>query len=183
MSETFMDHAPNTDPRQRFESLRTNDWQPTFHLTRTVADCADHINRPHEDYPDRVKDTIKAIDEAVSEVRRLMAKNGQPILSSDIAVAAHRRIFSDHGDQAGRWRRVNVRVADHVAPDHQIIGKLMEQLDQAFALENPTRRDLEDWYYCFETVHGFRDGNGRCGGVTVAAIHFALHGLYLTPGQ
>lgn len=183
MTETFMDKAPPVNPRQQFESLRTNGWQPRLHLTESVAECADHINRPHEDYPARVNDTIKAIDEAVTEVRRLKAKPGEPILSSDIAVAAHRRIFSDHGDQAGRWRRVNVRVADHIAPDHQLVGKLMTQLDHAYALQNPSRRDLEDWHFCYETVHPFRDGNGRTGGVTIAAIHFALHGIYLTPGE
>ena len=164
-----------------FADLRSNDWAPSFHGRADAAKTADDINLPHEDYPDRVLATIKAIEDLN---RRLeLAGPGTIPPSSDLARQAHRTIFPDHGARAGQWRQVNVRVGNHLAPHWELVEGLMQQLDAAYQDMEVNRENLCHWYFDFETIHPFVDGNGRSGGVVVAAIYRSLSGIYLTPGQ
>ncbi len=64
----------------------------------------------------------------------------------------------DPGHNLGGYRNVNVQVGFHVAPDWQEVKRLMDQLLVEGADLSP-----DAWYREFETIHPFRDGNGRTG--------------------
>ena len=42
--------------------------------------------------------------------------------------------------------------------------------------------NLRKWYFDFNTIHPLKDGNGRTGGIVVAAASQLKYGIYLTPG-
>ena len=147
---------------QYFRHLRIAPWNPTFKWVDSIAEAADMINRPHEDYPTRIPTTHLAIDSKVSPI------------SARALRKTHKNVFGDtpHG---GKFRKVNVRVGHHVAPKHSQVSALMKDLcdihthlikaDKDYA--RPTQA-LIDWYTDFETIHPFQDGNGRVGGIVVA---------------
>ena len=165
-----------------FQDLRIMPWEPHFHLTRTVDEAAENINRPHEDYPNRILATRQAITNLLAQFPS--AADLQEAFSNDILLQVHRTIFADarHG---GSWRQIPVRVSHHVPPEPDLIPKLMEQLAEAYRGQITDQRRLTAWHKDFETIHPFADGNGRVGGAMVA---FASHRLapaqgFLTPGQ
>ena len=45
----------------------------------------------------------------------------------------------------------------------------MEQLEDNYLRAIPTSDHLIDWYSDFQSIHPFQDGNGRVGGIIVAA--------------
>ena len=166
-----------------FQDLRSNAWFPRFHHLEDLDRCADTINLPHEDYPRRSAATRQAIVD-LEETVRDSSRNANafpPVIKT--VQDLHRAIFSDHGARAGQWRTVNVRVADHLAPDWSLLPNLMNQLEILYQDTEVTLDNLVAWYYDFETIHSFVDGNGRTGGVFIAALHHLRFGAYLTPGQ
>ena len=85
---SFMKEAGITREPPFFKSLRLNDWVPRFHWGDDVTACADAINRPHEDYPDRVADTERAI----RHVMELNQKaHGNLVISQDLITSTKRR--------------------------------------------------------------------------------------------
>lgn len=58
------------------------------------------------------------------------------------------------------YRTVNVRVGDSVKPDWPLVPSLMIDLSDAQGEHSP-----EKWFYRYEEVHPFRDGNGRTGAI------------------
>ena len=176
--QTFMPVEEGNSPF--FTGLRENDWKPVFHWLDDIEIVADRINQPHEDYPVRIPDTIQAIEYLLQMFKGHL---DAPYPESELARQVHRIMFPDHFDQAGQWRRVDVRVATHIAPKHQWLDKLMRELDFRYSEVTVTPETLQDWYFDFETIHPFVDGNGRAGGVVIAAISKLLTGRFLTPGQ
>ena len=85
-------------------------------------------------------------------------------------------------DRLPRPWRANERTA-HIAPNWEWMDKLMEELEQRYWDTEMSIQTLRHWYYDFNTIHPLRDGNGRTGGITVAAISYHLLGIYLTPGS
>lgn len=79
----------------------------------------------------------------------------------DDILAVH-TILGRHLNQpwVGRWRRVNVRVGKHVAPEWQKVPLLMMDFCQRYAT-----RYLTAWqaHNEFELIHPFQDLNGRTG--------------------
>ncbi|KKL91630.1 hypothetical protein LCGC14_1892770 [marine sediment metagenome] len=158
-----------------FDHLRKTPWEPTFDWVETALAAAHQINKWHEDYPRRVPATQAAL---ASE-----AELPFPI-SSHLLLRLHTEVF---GDQlfAGNWRGVWVRVGLHVPPGPKLIPGLMEELERAYAQHPLTLDSLEAWYTDFQTIHPYQDGNGRVGGIVVAAYAHALEPErgWLAPNQ
>ena len=160
-----------------FKSLRKNDWSPKFHWEPRLEQTADTINRPHEDYPNRTSATKDAIKSTA------LVLDSDPRITLELVRQIHKEVFPDHGVKAGQWRNINVQVADHLAPRWEWMDKLMEELEHAYLGLDLDQETLMNWYFDFNTIHPFRDGNGRTGGIVVATASYLRYGIYLTPGD
>ena len=177
---SFMKEAGITLEAPFFKSARQNDWEPLFHWTGQVADCAERINRPHEDYPRRIPDTERAIQYVMDLNLR---EEGKIAITQELVREVHRLMFPDHGARAGQWRQLNVRVATHLAPKWELMDNMMAELEHHYRPLELDEESLKKWYFDFETIHPYRDGNGRVGGAVIAGISFGRHRKFLTPGQ
>ena len=175
----LMEEAGITWESPFFKNLRLNDWNPRFHWEKTAGQAADAINLPHEDYPRRVKDTQTAIETVMDQLHQIQ----QPTITQDLIRGVHRQMFPDHGVRAGQWRQVNVTVATHLPPKWEWMDNMMSELEHHYSSLPLTPETLRHWYYDFETIHPLKDGNGRTGGVIIAALSHPFHGKFLTPGQ
>ena len=156
---------------RRFDNLRTGNWEPKFIQVDSVQEAADCINWVHADYPKFVGRTRDAIPTAT----------GAKYISTDRLSVVHSEIFEGEWVFAGLIRRGNVRVGNHQPPDWQQVTKLLRELQ--FHTRIATLNDLYDWYADFETIHPFQDGNGRVGGVIVAAYSKELTGDCHVPDE
>ena len=173
----FMQEIPQTRKAPFFTEFRKNDWIPHFHWEASIDRVADTINRPHEDYPARIPATKHAI-------LQLLPTLEDPVrITLSTLRQIHQTVFPDHGQRAGQWRTINVQVANHIAPRWEWMDKLMEKLEQRYWDIELSPENLRHWHYDFNTIHPLRDGNGRTGGIAVAAISYHLLGIYLTPGS
>lgn len=87
-----------------------------------------------------------------------------PPLSEQLLLEIHRRVLPA-SRIAGVWRRVAVRVADHVAPPPEDVPRLMAMLfahwrSPEFAALHPVEQAALA-HFEFAWVHPFKDGNGR----------------------
>ncbi|MBL0686530.1 MAG: Fic family protein [Sulfurospirillum sp.] len=84
--------------------------------------------------------------------------------SLDSLLDAHKILMSEILSSAGKLRAVNVQVGSHIAPPHEVVSNLMQDL---FGwLENSDEHPLIKscvFHYEFEFIHPFSDGNGRIG--------------------
>ena len=167
-----------TMPKRLFEHLRDTPWEPSFRLVTTLAEASTLINRPHEDYPYRVEATTVCIEWLLSRWSKEMHV-GQVNIS--VLRKIHATVFSG-STFAGLYRNetnppTNVVVSEHTAPHHSLINFLLTELELFLRL-HPIKsiEDLRNWYWDFETIHPFRDGNGRVGGIIVAAYSHQLPG-------
>lgn len=160
----------------RFADLRPGQpWIPRFRYAATLDECADGINRPHEDYPRRVPATADAIRSIVP--RQLKS------VTTELILEVHNTVFHD-APFAGRLRQIPVRIADFVPPHSNLLPRLLRNLELAYADQPMTTDALASWYADFETVHPFQDGNGRTGGIIIAALNRRNDSnRWLTPGQ
>lgn len=147
-------------------------FDPKFIKVTTVAECADYINKPHEDYPMRVNVTAEMIqyhiDMDVQFITDYMYKGIHGHIMSDLE--PHKR---------GQWRNTYVTVGNFqpCAP-FMIQGEIEEQGLNIIRFEGMDESDIIRWYRAFEIVHPFIDGNGRVGGVIVAVAS-----NYLSKGE
>ena len=77
---------------------------------------------------------------------------------------AHKVLMEDILKDAGTFRNVNVQVGEHIAPQHNMLSGLMQDLfswlkvsDEHMLLKSCI------FHYEFEFIHPFSDGNGRIG--------------------
>ncbi len=102
--------------------------------------------------------------------KRSRAATGE--LDRDLILALHRMLLGGIDDEiAGRYRQAGeyVRVGPHIAPAPEHVELMMEQITVAYTA------DLESWFLDkiarfhleFESIHPFRDGNGRIGRVLI----------------
>lgn len=147
----------------QFADLRQGDpWIPLFHSQPDLGACADRINRPHEDYPRRVVRTRRAIIEVIEINPRT--------ITTGLALKVHATVFPEAG-HAGTLRRGPVRIGRFVPPQPDLLPRLMENLETAYENRELDADTLASWYTDFETIHPFQDGNGRVGGIIVAALN------------
>ena len=158
-------------------------FNPTFTRVDNIAECADLINKPHGDYPRRVKSTIEMIE------YYLIFKC---ITESDCK-SIHSRIMDDmESRHRGRWRldiaflqKSDGSIID-LTPPFMIMGEIEEaQLFTWWFDDIIDASDVIRWYRTFEIIHPFMDGNGRVGGViaAVASYNFFNDGTMLAPCQ
>ena len=160
----------------RFADLRQGEpWIPYFHHQPTLRACADRINRPHEDYPRQVNATVQAI--------RKTLELHPAAITTGLILQVHSIVFAGE-PHAGRLRRVPVRIGRFIPPRPDLLPRLPENLEPAYAGAPLTADTLASWYTDFETIHPFQDGNGRTGGIIVAAPGRQNdRSRWLTPGR
>lgn len=148
-----------------FKHLRESTWNPTFIWMKSSIGAACQINSFHEDYPKYVGPTT-AILRVLNET-----KIGSQITISWL-LAIHSLIFHDQ-PFTERWRDINVTVGPHYPPSFKMVERYMLELESVYVITDIDK--LAEWYWDFETIHPFQDGNGRVGGVVVAAYSHSLH--------
>jgi len=99
--------------------------------------------------------------EAHNAVFLKMLEKRKPI-SNSILLEWHKHIFNQTKPElAGRYRDYNVRVGSHIAPKHQEVKKLMNQLIRFIQKEKENINPVElaaIVHYRFEKIHPFGDG-------------------------
>jgi fido (protein-threonine AMPylation protein) len=147
--------------------FRVRPWSPRFEWAKTTAEVAHAINRPHEDYPRRVAATER-------EVIRLSRVRLVPTIAEDLIRAVHGAVFFDT-DLAGSWKETDVFLSPGGRTVVSKVADLMSRLEGEYRGRITALPALKDWYIDFEGIHPFPDGNGRTGGIIVAAYSHQLH--------
>ncbi len=129
---------------------------PRFSIQQDARKSADIINLPHEDYPYRIKATKEAIK-----------MFPQAVLNKMIILGIHNHVMNDC-DFRGRRRDIQVYVGEDTPPPPLLIDNLIHELLEDCYKPESGRDDhmkqrLMDFYYRFEKIHPFEDGNGRVG--------------------
>ena len=151
---------------------------PEFIWVSDAHSAARLINKWHEDYPHRIPATEELINKYVKYVR-----NSYPDVLNIQLLDINKQVGFD-----GEWRKVDVRIGYDRPPHWREVPELMERLEKNFKLYPKDSEDkyeaLKEWYRQLETIHPFRDGNGRTGGIMVAAISkFYSVNKYMAPLQ
>jgi Fic family protein len=111
--------------------------------------------------------------------RGLLLRKDQPITMKTV-LELHESVFKGVKGDAGRWRRVNVRItgSTHTPPRMEKVVHEMEALLNEYDsrdIEGVEVFELGAWlHHGFESVHPFSDGNGRIGRLLVN-LHFLKH--------
>ena len=164
------------------------DFCPKFKPASSIREAAIEINLPHEDYPKRVDVTEEAIKMLVVEII-LTGTNGggHACMWRDYFLpyrirGIHQMIMADT-HHAGQFRQVDVTVNGNSVAPHYEVEQRMQDLawtwDALTSMADRWRNShtglpnfaeaITTWFRSFMKVHPFQDGNGRTGGVIVAA--------------
>lgn len=125
-----------------------------------------------------LRDVLETIQHETT-FRGLLLRKDLPI-TMQTALELHETVFKGMMADAGRWRRVNVRItgSTHTPPRMENVVREMEAL-----LKEYDSRDMQGeevfrfgaWFHHgFESVHPFSDGNGRVGRLLLN-LHFLKH--------
>ena len=152
-----------------FSSFRIVPFEPQFHWENSMGECADRINRPHEDYPRYVAHT----GQLLSCHHDRLWPGGSPWPDILNLQGIHQSIF--RGEKSSLFREHDVIVGLHKPPPWREVPRLMGELCEIYAELEPTPARIEEWYVDFETIHPYGDGNGRVGGVVVALMMYHHH--------
>ena len=141
----------------------------SFYIEQNLHSTAVAINKPHEDGMFFVETTAATL-EKVAGFRKFYLAD---------ALNIHAVIFRGRQDiPLGTFRSKEVTVGgDETCIPFKIAG----EIDKIFPVT--VEDDLIEFYTKFQKIHPFEDGNGRVGGVIVAALSFAKYGVYLAPNQ
>lgn len=160
-----------------FQKLITQalNWNASFIHCDTLLAVSDAINRPHEDYP--------ALVDATSECILYLEgwlEEGRPI-TSNLLLELHHYLFAGTQREhlGGRWRNHSVLVDGEFIPaPYLAIPDLMVHWCDWQKTE-----DMYFAYKVFQCIHPFSDGNGRMGGIILAAKHNVQQKSYVGPLQ
>ena len=114
-----------------------------------------------------------------STFRGLLLRKDQPITMQTV-LELHESVFKGVKADAGRWRRVNVRITGsaHTPPRMEKVVREMESLLKDYDTQDIQGAEvfrLGAWFHHgFESVHPFSDGNGRVGRLLLN-LHFLKH--------
>jgi len=150
-------------------------FNPTFIRVKTVDECADLINRPHEDYPQRVNVTAAIIRYHIEVDTDFVTTEGYKAMHSYI-------MYDMDVGSRGVWRTCHVTVGDATPCSPYLIQAEIErnQLQTLWFNKLVDDSDIIRWYRALMIVHPFKDGNGRVGGCIAAiASHYLSKGEYL----
>lgn len=177
LTRTSLDHLPD-DVWRRSSALNTWGTNAIEGNTLTWKDVERLLledmsvgNRP-------LRDVLETLQHE-STFRGLLQRKGQPV-SMQTVLELHESVFKGVKADAGRWRRVNVRItgSTQTPPRMEKVVPEMEAL-----LSEYDSRDMEGeevfglgaWFHHgFELVHPFSDGNGRVGRLLMN-LHFLKH--------
>lgn len=177
LTRTPLDHLPD-DVWKRSSALNTWGTNAIEGNTLTWRDVEKLLleemsvgNRP-------LSDVLETLQHE-SAFRGLLQRKGQPITMQTV-LELHESVFKGVKADAGRWRRVNVRITGsaHTPPRMEKVVPEMEALLKAYDsrdMEGVEVIGLGAWFHHgFESVHPFSDGNGRVGRLLLN-LHFLKH--------
>lgn len=90
-------------------------------------------------------------------------------LTAELILKVHQMTMKHHlsPKEAGKYRKVNVRVRNYVAPSHDLVIGLMNEwiaeVNRFMALNKRKPSTVIKHHVNFEKIHPFVDGNGRIG--------------------
>lgn len=146
-----------------------------FGITHDRYLAAEYINRPHEDFPGKVRLTQSVIGQSVESYDNYTAliRNGRIgfRINPMTLWVAHCIVFPE---AKNNWYRQTPVVIDHVAIPWETIPHNIDRISGEFYTDS----ELREWYIAFQRIHPFEDGNGRIGGIMLAAGSFVLNGYY-----
>ena len=122
--------------------------------------------------------------------RRLLSRLGAPIRMTT-AMELHEEVFHGIDPEAGMWRRITVFIegSSYTPPRPERVIPLMSEWEQEYSqrdIRGEPVFQLAAWtHHRFESIHPFRDGNGRIGRLLLN-LHYLKHSwppVHITPGD
>lgn len=152
-------------------TYQSNDPKWQFDTETDSYLVAELINRPHEDFPSKVRATQQEITATVYAYHSYhdFIRSGKIGIRINMMVLwmMHCNIFPE---AKNHWYRTIPAVIDGVAIPWETIPENMDRISgEFFSVE-----ELQQWYIAFQRIHPFEDGNGRVGGVMLAAGSYVL---------
>lgn len=155
-----------------------SEWNPELTYVNSVEEAADHINFPHEDYPQFVNSTLETMKEVINWL-----KEGD-LTERDIKMVHQMCMKDKEYLRLGDYRMTDVMVGDElVPPQPYMIPPLMMSICPVGVEYQTNEESILKWYKEFETIHPFEDGNGRVGGIILSALTYLNGGKFLVPSR
>lgn len=184
IGKTLPDHGLLSRPLRQREALRSSSLEGTY---ATPAELLAYERDPRE--PDSKGDPANSWREVHNYQRALefgqtLVADGYPF-SEWLVRQLHKTLLGGvRGDDKspGEIRQVQVHIGAgnrFTPPPQEHLAALMGQLEREIQLETPIDPLIRTFmvHYQFETIHPFRDGNGRVGRLLMALMIYRCCGF------